>query len=97
MCPRLKELQNAVLKQCVLEKAQTVLDGKDNLCPESQSGEAVLLAGLWQRFLRAGARKGGSMALGRGQLQGEPRPGGGDPPPHRASERESGLGHLKTK
>lgn len=48
---RSKELQNLVLKQCMLkEKAQTVLDGRDNFCPESQTGEEVLLVGLRQRF-----------------------------------------------
>lgn len=49
--PQSKGLQNMVLKQCMLkEKAQTVLDGSDNLRPESQTGEEVLLAGLRQRF-----------------------------------------------
>lgn len=38
------------------EKVQTVPDGKDNLCPESETG--VLLAGLCGR-----ARRGGSASL----------------------------------
>lgn len=44
-------LQNIVLKQRVSEKAQAVLGGKDNLCPESESRvEEVVPAGWWQRF-----------------------------------------------
>ena len=49
VCLRLKGLQNIVLKQCTSEKAQAVLDGKDNLCSESES-RAEVLAGWWQRF-----------------------------------------------
>lgn len=48
---RSKGLQNIVLKQCMWkEKVQTVLDRRDNLRPESQAGEEVLLVGLRQRF-----------------------------------------------
>lgn len=32
------------------EKAQTVLDGRDNHCPESKTGEDALLAGSRERF-----------------------------------------------
>ena len=85
-------LQNIVLKQRASEKAQAVLGGKDDLCPESESrAEEVVPAGWWQRFSDLEPAGGGFMALGSGQPQVEPGP------PHPACEPGSGLDNLETK
>lgn len=68
--PRLKGLQNTVLKQCLLkEKAQLVLIGRDNLCPESETGGEVLLVGLRPRFPALESGQGGSLPWEEGSFR----------------------------
>ena len=68
--PRLKGLQNTVLKQYWLkEKAPPVLIGRGNLCPESETGGEVLLVGLRQRFPALGSGGEGSLHWEEGSFR----------------------------